>query len=226
MSEPVYSEKVVANTDRFAARAREIVEQEIDRAKSLDTKAGAVIAASVALIAGSAAFVLRLSAQSAGAGAKTLWAVEIGVALVALLLAGALAVWALAPMVVRSQVAFHELQGWVTLRALEQDPTTNEGTLLRASIISIGVSRVANKRKSDRLRYSSVALGVGLAAIVALTISVAISVAGTATGLDIERNERSEGTARESATPRSGESGAGRADLPDARHGHGVARGS
>lgn len=223
---PEYSENATANTKLFAERAREIVEQEIDRAKSLDTKAGAVIAASVALTAASAAFVLRLGDQSAGTGAKVLWTVEIGVALIALLIAGALAVWALAPMVVRSQVAFHELKGWVTLPVLEQEPTTNEGTLLNASLLSIGVSRDANKAKSERLRYSSFALGAGLAAIVALTISVAVSSADSAAAQgEGEANGRSTGTAGESAGKRAG-AGIGRFDLPNARNGHGAARGS
>ena len=70
-----YSENVVANTRVYGERAREIVEQEIDRAKSLDTKAGAVIAASVALIGVSVAFVLQLVDQEAGMGARVLWAV-------------------------------------------------------------------------------------------------------------------------------------------------------
>jgi hypothetical protein len=89
------------NTNLFAERAHEIVEQEIDRAKSLDTKAGAVIAAAIALIAASAAFVLKLSEQNAGTGARTLWAVEIGLGLIALCVAGVAAVWAIAPMAVR-----------------------------------------------------------------------------------------------------------------------------
>jgi hypothetical protein len=219
-----YSENAMDNTKLFAERAREIVEQEIDRARSLDTKAGAVIAASVALTAASAAFVLRLGDQSAGTGAKVLWTVEIGIALIALLIAGALAVWALAPMVVRSQVAFHELTSWVTLPVLEQAPTTNEGTLLNASLLSIGVSRNANKAKSERLRYSSIALGAGLAAIVALTISVAISSTDSAAQTGGEIDGRSTGTARESTGKRAG-AGAGRFDLPDAGHGHGAARG-
>jgi hypothetical protein len=220
-----YSETVVANTRLFAERAREIVEQEIDRAKSLDTKAGAVIAASVALAGASVAFVLRFADLDAGSGAKTLWAVEIGAALLALLVAGGLAVWALAPMVVRSQIAFHELQKWVTLPTLEQEPTLNEGTILNARLHSIGVSRTANKKKSDRLRLSSFALGAALAAIVALAISVAINSAIAADGGVNEEYGRSTGTTRESGgRPR--ESGAGRANLPDAGPRHGTAGGS
>lgn len=220
-----YTENVVANTRLFAERAREIVEQEIDRAKSLDTKAGATIAASVALTGASVAFVLKFAELDAGSGAKTLWAIEIGVALVALLVAGGFAVWALAPMVVRSQIAFHELQKWVTLPALEQAPTLNEGTILNASLSSIGISRTANKKKSDRLRFSSFALAAALAAIVALAISVAINSARVADGDAQAEYGRSTGTAQESGGSR-GHPGAGRANFPNAGSRLGAERGS
>jgi hypothetical protein len=170
-----YSKEVVANTTFFGERSREVVEQEIDRAKSLDTKAGAVVAASVALTGAFAVFVLNLAElEGAGSGARALWAVEIGAGLIALLVAGGYAVWAIAPMVVRSQVKYHEMVGWTTAGTLEKDPTLNEGTLVNASLDSIGVSRDANGKKTDRLRVASIAVGVGLAAIVALTISVAV----------------------------------------------------
>jgi hypothetical protein len=211
-----YSETVVANTRLFAERAREIVEQEIDRAKSLDTKAGGVVAASVALTGASVAFVLKIADLNAGSGAKTLWAVEIGIALLALLIAGGLAVWALVPMVVRSQIAFHELQRWVTLPALEQKPTLSEGTILNANLNSIGVSRTANKKKSGRLRCSGFALGFALAAIVVLAISVAVHSSSEANGRVAEGHGAPKGTSRESGRRR-GDPGAGRADLPDAR---------
>lgn len=170
-----YTSTEDANTKFFGERAREVVEQELDRAKSLDTKSGAVVAASVALTGAIAAFVLNLAKlEGAGSGARALWAVEIGLGLVALLVAGGVAVWAIAPMVVRSQVAYHEMTKWTTAAFLQKDPTVNEGTLVNASLDSIGVSRDANGEKSDRLKVASIALGCGLAAIVALTISIAV----------------------------------------------------
>jgi hypothetical protein len=208
-----YSDAVTSNTRLFGERAREIVEQEIDRAKSLDTKAGAVIAASVALTGASVAFVIKLAEVNASAGAWALWAAEIAFAVLALLVAGAIAVWALAPMVVRSQVAFTELQTWVTPSKLEQEPTLNEGTILNASLNSIGLSRSANHKKSIRLRWASVALGAGLAAIVALAISVAVNSAERATK---NEDDRSQGHPRQQFIGRPGSAEPGGANFPDA----------
>jgi hypothetical protein len=201
------------NTKLFAERAREIVEQEIDRAKSLDTKAGAVIAAAIALTAASAAFVL--SEQDARTGARTLWAVEIGLGLIALCVAGVAAVWSIAPMVVRSQIGIKELLTWVTPAKLNQEPTLNEGTILNGSLHSIGLSRTANDKKWKRLRVASWALGAGLAAIVALTISVAVNSAQREAGSSDGRSQRHAGHVE-----RTGSAGPERADLPDARNGH------
>lgn len=219
-----YSENVVANTTFFGERAREVVEQEIDRAKSLDTKAGAIIAACVALTGASAAIVVNLAKlEGAGSGARVLWAAEIAASLIALCVAAGYAVWAIAPMVVRSQVKYHEMLGWTTPATLEDDPTLNEGTLVNASLHSIGISRDANKDKSDRLRVASIALGVGLAAIVALTISVAVHSAQYPPNPKPEANGRSK-------TGQSGQSGGaapgGSLHVPAPRNGSGAEGGS
>jgi hypothetical protein len=173
----IYSEQVIANVEFLGSRARELTDQEIERARSLDTKAGAIVAASVALVGASVAFIARLADLDGGAGAKTLWAIELIVALIALLFAGGLAVWALAPRVIRSTVAFHEIEAWETPRVLEADPTVNQGSLLRASVHSIGLSRKANNRKARRQKWASWILAGALISISALTISVAVHAA-------------------------------------------------
>jgi hypothetical protein len=223
---PEYSEKVVANTAFYGERAREVVDQEIDRAKSLDTKAGAVIAACVALIGACAALVLGFAKlEGPGSGARALWAVEIGICLVALFVAAGYAVWALAPKVVRSQVHYDEIERWTTPNTLEEDPTLNAGILVNASVHSIGVSRPANKDKSDRLFVSSIAIGAGLAAIVALTISVAVHSAQYP-----PKTETTEFNGRPKAGPPKRQRGwpgapGGRFHVPDAGNGHGAAGG-
>lgn len=172
-----YSESVISNVEFLGSRARELSDQEIERGRSLDTKAGAIVAASVALIGASVAFIARLADLDGGSGAKTLWAVELITALIALLCAGGLAVWALAPRVVRSTVAFHELETWETPRVLESNPTLNRGMLLRASVHSIGLSRNVNRRKASRLGWASWVLAGALVSISVLSISVAVHAA-------------------------------------------------
>lgn len=128
-----YSDNVADNVGFLGDRARELADQEMERARSLDTKAGAIIAASVALSGAGAAFVTRLVEIDAGSGAKTLWAVELIAALGTALLAGGLAVRAIAPRVTRSSVHFREMKRWETPRILEADPIFNRGKLLRAA---------------------------------------------------------------------------------------------
>jgi hypothetical protein len=169
-----YSDNVVANLDFLGDRAREMVDQEMDRARSLDTKAAAIIAASVALGAAGTALVTRLAELDAGADAKTLWAVELIAALVAALLAGGLAVRSIAPRVSRSSVHFREMKTWETPRVLEADPVFNQGKLLRAAVHSVGLSRDVNRLKAKRLKRSSLALALALASVVLLTVSVAV----------------------------------------------------
>jgi hypothetical protein len=172
-----YSDNVVANVRFLGDRARELAAQEVERARSLDTKAGAVIAASIALSGAGAAFVTRLAEVDAGSGAKTLWAVELIAALVAALLAGGLAVRAIAPRVSRSSVHFREMTTWERPSALEADPVFNQGKLLRAAVHSVGLSRDVNRRKARWLKRSTLMLAVALASVVLLTVSVAVHVA-------------------------------------------------
>ena len=74
---PSYSDNIVANVAFLGDRARELAEQEVERAGTLDTKAAGVVAASVALIAAGAGFASGLQGLDGGEGAKTLWAVEL-----------------------------------------------------------------------------------------------------------------------------------------------------
>ena len=120
---PPYSSDIVANTQLLADRVREIVQQEADRAKNLDTKAGAIIAAAVALTGAVGAFVIQLAKlEHAGQGAQTLWAIEVGATLLALLVAGGLAAWAIAPAAVRSQIHYSELKNGPPPRSSKRVP--------------------------------------------------------------------------------------------------------
>jgi hypothetical protein len=172
-----YSDNVRVNVDFLGERARELSQQEVDRARALDTKAGAMVAGCIALGAASVAFVIRLAALDGGTGAKTLWAVEVIGGLAALLFAGALAVGALSPRAVRSAVSFKEAEAWATARVLEADPIANRGALLRAAIHSVGMSRDVNRLKASRLKKASTTFAVALASVVALTVSVAVHAA-------------------------------------------------
>ena len=172
-----YSDNVAANVEFLGDRARGLADQEMERARSLDTKAAGIVAASVALSGAGAAFVTRLAEVDAGSGARTLWAIELIAALVAAILAGGLAAWAIAPRVSRSSVHFREIKTWETPRVLEADPVFNQGKLLRAALHSVGLSRDVNRRKAQRLKRSSLALAVALASVVSLTISVAVHMA-------------------------------------------------
>jgi hypothetical protein len=178
------SDNVAANVEFLGDRARELADQEMERARSLDTKAGAIVAVTVALCGAGAAFVTRLAEVDAGSGAKTLWAAELIATLVAALLGGGLAVWAITPRVSRSSVRFREMKGWETRRVLEADPVFNEGKLLRTAVHSVGLSRDVNRRKAQWLKRSSRALGVALASVVLLAVSVAVHVAAHPTAFE------------------------------------------
>lgn len=169
-----YSEHIAANVEFLGARAREIAADEVDRAKGLDSKATAMIAGSGALIAASAGFAVRVFEIDAGAGAKRLWAVELGVALLFLLAAGAVALFALVPKAVRTAVHIDELNTWPTPNVLEQDPVLTEGSLMRASIDSIGHARTVNNQKAHRLVQASWAFAGALTSIVALALSIVL----------------------------------------------------
>lgn len=169
-----YSKEVIDNVEFLGDRARQLTDQEIERARALDTKAAGIVAGSVALIAAGAGFAARFDDLEAGEGAKALWTVELGMALVFLLVAGALAVWAIAPKPYRTAIAFHELQRWVTPRILEEDPTKIRGMLLYADINAIGHARDVNGDKADRLTRAFFAFAAALACIVLLAISVSL----------------------------------------------------
>jgi hypothetical protein len=171
---PSYSDAVVANVTFLGDRARELAEQEVDRARTLDTKAAGMVAASIALIAAGAGFASRLQDLHGGEGAKTLWAVELCASLVFLVIAGGLAVWAITPKAFRLSIKFTELTKWVTPRILEQPPTFVCGTVLHADIKSIGMARDTNRKKARRLAWGFAAFAAALGCIVALGISVAI----------------------------------------------------
>ena len=168
-----FSDNVTKNVAFLGDRAREMAADESDRSKVLDTKAAGVVAASVALTGAGASFAARLSELEGGSGAKLLWAVELGAALLFLLLAGGFAVWALAPKAVRTAIHIDELRRWDTPRVLEDDPTLVEGSHLRASVHSVGHARTVNNIKAGRLRWASLGLGAGLASIVVLAVSLA-----------------------------------------------------
>ncbi len=173
-----FSDNVTANVAFLGDRAREMAADESDRSKVLDTKAAGVVAASVALIGAGASFASRLAELQGGSAVKLLWTVELGVALFFLLLSGGFAVWALAPKAVRTAVHIDELQRWDTPRVLEVDPTGVAGSLLRASVHSVGHARTVNNVKAGRLKWASIGLGAGLASIVVLTVSLAAHARG------------------------------------------------
>jgi hypothetical protein len=88
-----FSHNVIENVAFLGDRAREMAAEESDRSKVLDTKAAGVVAASVALTGAGAAFAAWLAELEGGSGAKLLWTIELGIALVLLVTAGGLAAW-------------------------------------------------------------------------------------------------------------------------------------
>src|ERR1700755_579726 len=98
----LYSDNVESNVQFLGERARELSDQEVERARSLDAKSAAIVAGSVALIGAGAAFVTRLDGVGGGTGATDLWGLELVIALAGLMTAAGLAVGALAPRVARS----------------------------------------------------------------------------------------------------------------------------
>ena len=176
-----YSLENIANVEFLGDRARELADQEIERARALDTKAAGLLAGALVLISAGAALVARLSDLRGGSGAKTLWVAELGTALTLMLAAGLFAVLAIRPRAFRTAIAYHELLGWVTRRVLDQDPTLVRGEILYASIKSVGHARDQNKTKGRWLGRSFAVFGVGLICTVALAVSVAIHAAATAT---------------------------------------------
>jgi len=168
-----YADEVVANVEFLEARARELADQETDRARGLDGKATALLAVIVALIAASAAFAARMPDLAAGQDLRVLWAAEIGLALLFLLAAGGFAVAAVVPRAARTAIHIDELLRWRTEVYLMQDPALVKGSVLNASVHSIGHSRTVNTRKAKRLTVASMLFGAALVSIVALTITLA-----------------------------------------------------
>lgn len=213
-----YSDNVRENVSFLGERALELAADEIDRSKQLDNKAAGSLAVAVALTGAAAAFAARLSDLPGGYSAKLAWAIELSVALCALLAASGFAVWALAPRVVRTAVAASEVKSWATRRVLEQDPTLVRGSNLRASSHSALHARDVSNLKATRIGYAVRAFAVALACIVVLTIHLAVHSAIR------ERNERPTQPARVSA-PAAGAAGGrigpgpGRANVPAAGNG-------
>ncbi len=175
-----YSDNVAANVEFLGGRARDLGADELDRSKTLDTKATAMVAGCVAVIGAGAAFAARLAEVSGGAPAKTAWAIELTTALVLVFVAAGFAVWALVPKAVRIAVAQSEVDAWVTEAVLEQDPTFNQGVQLHAATASVAHARRVNRRKANRLRVASWVFAAALAAIVGLAVHLSFHAAQAA----------------------------------------------
>lgn len=169
-----YHEHVVANVAFLEARARDLADQEIDRARSLDGKATALVAVIVALIAAGVAFAARMPDIPATSGARVLWASQVGAALMLLLAAGGFAVAAVIPRAVRTAMHISEVRRWRSEPYLMQEPTLVQGMLLNANVDSVGHSRGVNAMKATRLKIASSLFAAALASIVALAISLAV----------------------------------------------------
>lgn len=219
-----FSSEVAANVEFLGDRARQLADQEIERARALDTKAGGIVAGSIALIAAGAGFAAKIDDLAAGSGAKTLWAAELALTLVLLLLAGAFAVWALTPRAYRTVVAAHELLRWVTRAVLEQDPTNVRGSLLHADVRSVGHARDVNNLKARRMRYGFRCFAAALACIVALGVSVAVRATST-DGTNSAPRARTVRGRHVGAGPAAG-GRSGRAHVPASRSRHRPSRGA
>ncbi|HYM67791.1 MAG TPA: hypothetical protein VEW68_10900, partial [Patescibacteria group bacterium] len=169
-----YAQEVLDNVEFLGARAREIVDQEVDRARALDAKAAGLIASSLAGLAGGITFATNLAGLHAGQGAKVLWSSSLVLGLILLLPAGGFAVRAILPQAVRIAVHVDELKHWITPRVLERDPTSIKGELMYGSVIGIEYARRFNAAKASRLNRAFYAFAAALSCIVVCGISVAI----------------------------------------------------
>jgi hypothetical protein len=169
--------KIEQNVRFLGERAREIVDQEVDRARGLDTKAAGLIAASLAGLVGGITFAAKLSELHGGTGAKTLWAVSLVLGLVLLIPALGLAVRAILPQAFRIAVAVEEMRRWVTPRFLGQEPTDVEGELLYGSVIATGDARAINEAKAERLSKAFYCFAAALLCVVMCGSAVAIHAA-------------------------------------------------
>lgn len=169
-----YSQNVIENVQFLGDEAAGLADQEIERARGLDTKAAALIAGSLVIVAAGATFASTLAGLHGGSGAKALWAVEFGLALILVMVAGLFGVLAMRPRAFRTAIAYHELQGWVTPAWLDEDPTYVRGKILRANVQSVGHARDQNDAKSRWLAASFNVFALALVCIVALSVSIAV----------------------------------------------------
>lgn len=172
-----FSEEVQRNVSFLGERAREILDQEVDRAQSLGTRASGLLAATLAGLGGGLAFATKLTELHGGQGAKILWSATLMLGLILLLPAGAYAVRALLPQAYRIAIHGDELKGWVTPRVLERAPTDVEGDLLYASVNAIRDARIVNEAKAARLTRAFYFFAAALLSIVVCGASVAIHAA-------------------------------------------------
>ena len=169
--------QIEPNVRFLGERAREIVEQEVDRSRGLDQKAAGLIAAGLAGLAAGFTFALKLSELHGGSGAKILWAIALVGSLVLLLPALGFAVRAILPQAFRIAVAVDEMKTWVTPRFLETEPLDVGGELLFGSVIATEDARRINDAKARRLTRAFYFFAAALLCVIACGIAVAVHAA-------------------------------------------------
>jgi hypothetical protein len=191
-----FQPEIQENAEFLGERAREIVDQEIDRARSLDTKAAGLVAASLAGLGVALALATKLPDLRGGQGAKSLWAATLVIALVLLVPAAAFAVQAILPQAFRIAVHVNEMRRWITPRVLERDPTQIKGELLAGSVVATEDARAINAAKARRLTRAFYALAAAVLCIVACGASIAIHAAVYADQRGVARQQQSVGARR------------------------------
>jgi hypothetical protein len=169
-----YSDQITTNVEILEARARTLEQQEIDRSRAIDQKTATLMAASLVLLGAGVAFASRLGDIDVGTGARTLWAVLIVIAMVALLATLGLASAAIRPQTIHTAIHIDELATWSTPRALDRDPTDVRGELMMASVDAVREARTANTYKSKNLHRAFLAFAGALAATLMLGAALAI----------------------------------------------------
>jgi hypothetical protein len=169
-----FSRAVEQNTNFLGARAREIVDQEIDRARALDTKAAGLLAGVLAGLAGGVTLATKLADLQGGQGAKLLWASTLVLGMLGLLISGGLAVWAILPTPFRIAIHVDELDRWVTPSILDLDPTEVRGQLLYGSVIAVRDARVIIEAKARRVARAFYAFAVALGLTILCGASIAL----------------------------------------------------
>ncbi len=165
------------NVGFLGERAREIVDQEVDRSRGLDAKAAGLIAVSLAGLAGGIGLLTKVPDLHGGSGAHVLWSVLLTAGLVLFVPAIGFAVWTILPQAFRIAVHVDELKTWVTPRGLDRDPTDVEGELLYGSVIAVEDARRIAKAKADRLTCAFWAFAAAMLAILACGVSIGVHVA-------------------------------------------------